>query len=403
MLLSAFDDKMPQRWESPSAVAHVLTEAGFQYRMIYPTQLADGVLDSGDFRMLYLPYCQAMSRGEIDAVRKFAANGGVVLADLRPAVADEHGKPYASGALDDLFGVTQQTSRAQAVTAEFAGVPKVRGDGSIKLNGGKARASLGSAPAAISNDRGILLNLAPGDLLVGNLVYDASFVTDTAANAVRELMHDLLAPHGITPALITEPQVPGCHVFRHELTGGGGPSVISLIWDAPAFLPGIRYSEDEKIEKALKWQKTVKLHLPEARHVYRILGGEYLGQTDTIEQSMQPGDVQLYAALPYKVSAVRIEVSDGVRQGGALRFRAQLNAEGDAIGLHIVRVELIGPDGQLAPHYSRNLSAPKGQAAGTIDLALNDQPGPWQLRVRDAATGVHAVKRFSVTPRADGV
>ena len=72
MLLNAFDQKMPQRWDSPSAVAHLLTEAGFQYRMIYPTQLADGVLTKGGFRMLYLPYCQAMSRAEFEAVREFA-------------------------------------------------------------------------------------------------------------------------------------------------------------------------------------------------------------------------------------------------------------------------------------------------------------------------------------------
>ena len=78
--------------------------------------------------------------------------------NLRPGVADEHGKPYEAEVLDDLFGVMQQTSKAQAVLAEVKSsgshLPLTRGDGSLKLRGGKAHASIGGTPAAIVNAYG---------------------------------------------------------------------------------------------------------------------------------------------------------------------------------------------------------------------------------------------------------
>lgn len=315
---------------------------------------------------------------------------------MRPGVADEHGKPYEAGVLDDLFGVMQQTSKAQAVLAEVKSsgshLPLTRGDGSLKLRGGKAHASIGGTPAAIVNaygsgGAGILLNFAPSDFLVGNLVYDVSFTDDKTTNAIRGIVRGLLAQYGITPEITMEPQIPGCHVFRHG--SNTGTQLVSLIWDAPAFLPGIRYSEDEKIEHAIQRQKTVKVCLPEVRHVYRVFGGGYIGHTDTIEQIMHPGDVQLFAVLPYQVDGIGVNVQPGRDS----HWTAQVKG---GQGLHMLRVELIGPDGWSIEHYAANATARAGKAEGTFALALNDPPGTWLIRVRDVATGVVHVEPFEV-------
>ena len=46
-----------------------------------------------------------------------------------------------------------------------------------------------------------------------------------------------------------------------------------------------------------------------------------------------------------------------------------------------------GPDGQLLPHYTRNVVAEKGRWAAEIALALNEPAGTYQLTVRDLLTG----------------
>ncbi|MFH0962680.1 MAG: beta-galactosidase [Planctomycetota bacterium] len=156
MLMTAFEDNLPHRWDSPAAASFLFTEALFQYRMIDPSELAGGVLRSGNFRALYLPYCQALSPAEVDEVLAFAKSGGLVLADLRPGVADAHGKPYASSPLDALFGVKQVCSAARPqkieikITSAFAGLPgelpPAASDASLALAGATAHASAGDAP-----------------------------------------------------------------------------------------------------------------------------------------------------------------------------------------------------------------------------------------------------------------
>ena len=406
MLLSAFDDRMPGRWECAAAVPYVLTEAGLQYRMIYPDQLAAGVLTKGDFSLLYLPYCQALSPAEITAILAFAKAGGVVLADLRPGVADEHGKAYEAGALDALFGVTQATARAQPIRAAIRSkdgridLPPARGDASLKLNGGAAAAHIDATPAIVTQrlgrGAGVLLNFAPGDFLVGNLSYDVSFIDDKAAKQIRSLIHRLLGEHGIEPPVTVEPSIPGCHVFRRRISDDG--NLLGVIWDAPSFLPGIRYHEDTKVAGAAKWKRSMSMKLPSSRHVYRVFAGRYVGFADTVPATLQPGDAELFATLPYRVEAMTLRAPTALRQGDELQVAAALTTDSGAPGLHVFRLELEAPSGQTTSHYSQNLVAPSGRVKTALTLALNETTGRWRLTVRDVATGVSAETSLDVSP-----
>jgi hypothetical protein len=403
MLLSAFDDTMPARWDSPSAVPYVLGEAGYQYRMVYAEDLAKGIMKRGGYRALYLPYAQAISQAQAAAILAFAKAGGLVIADIRPGVADEHGKPYEHGSLDVLFGIKQQTAHAQAATKPITvGIHKLtpaRVDASIQLaDGAKAHGTAEDTPVVITHSygqgAGVLLNFAPSDYMAGNLSYDVNFQTEQLAQSVGAIVREQLEARGIKQAIKLEPDFSNCHVYRFSTCKNG--EVLGLVWDAPAFLPGIRYNEDKIIAQAAKRTTTVAAHLQGKRHVYHIFTGEYMGYIDTIKQQMQPGQVHLFTALPYKVDAVRIDMSGKIKQGNQLRFSASLQTQDSPPGLHVLRVELIDPAGNLVEHYSRNLTMIKGQADGTISLAFNDLPGRWKLRARDVATGISKSQVFEV-------
>lgn len=64
----------------------------------------------------------------------------------------------------------------------------------------------------------------------------------------------------------------------------------------------------------------------------------------------------------------------------------------------VVHVEVIDPQGRIVPHYSQNLLFHGGSTQMLLPLAVNDETGAWQVRVRDALSGASAAAALSVTP-----
>ncbi|HYM04501.1 MAG TPA: alpha-amylase family protein [Stellaceae bacterium] len=72
-------------------------------RIVSPDQVTRGALQSDGVRVLVLPRVLALSPEEAAAIRRFAASGGTVIADVEPGMFDAHGRKRAVPALRDLF------------------------------------------------------------------------------------------------------------------------------------------------------------------------------------------------------------------------------------------------------------------------------------------------------------
>ncbi|NUQ00279.1 MAG: beta-galactosidase, partial [Armatimonadetes bacterium] len=70
-----------------------LFNAGLNFRYVTDEMLRRGELDAGQFKVLILPRAEALSDQEAAAIRAFAAQGGTVVADLRPGRFDGRCKP----------------------------------------------------------------------------------------------------------------------------------------------------------------------------------------------------------------------------------------------------------------------------------------------------------------------
>jgi hypothetical protein len=428
-MVSNFTAGFPPGWNIPGVPSIALPEAGFQYRMISPVELQDGILSKGGFRLLYLPYCQAMSKKEVEQVLEFARNGGAVVADLRPAVADEHGKSYSSGALDELFGVTQDTRQAMPAggtaildkpIGELSGkLADVRADASLKVNGARALGKLRAARSEREQDppvllvnkygkgTGILLNLDFSDYVIDK-GYADRFRSENDARSVHELLKGVFALGGVKVEVPMTPYIPGCHVFRYA---AGEAKVLAVLWDAPQFLPGARTldtfspstgkQDRELIARMAAESKTVTLHLPKSYHLYDISSGSYLGESQTTTQKINCANVTLLAAVPYKVESLGVKLEKtSVSQGSPIAFSATVEAKGPVTGMHLLRVQLVNPAGKVVEHYTQKVKAEKGQAQGTIPLALNEAVGQWKIVVKDVLTGVEGKTGFSVSAGA---
>ena len=77
----------------------LLRHLGFDFDFVSYEQLADGTFEKRGYKALILAEASAMSDGEVAAVKRFAANGGAVLAEGMPAMREGNCRPRATSPL----------------------------------------------------------------------------------------------------------------------------------------------------------------------------------------------------------------------------------------------------------------------------------------------------------------
>jgi len=370
-----------------------------QFKFISYADLAAGILKKEKFTTLILPFSQAMSKEEVTEVIGFVKTGGVVIADLRPGVCDEHGKAYGVSPLDEVFGVRQSPQEEQPVKGSVridadgfpTNMPETVADRTLTVVSGKACAEVKQTPALIVNqyDRGraILLNFGMGDYLVKTL--EKSSIMEETTPLLKPFGEALFKLAGHTPLISINPDVEDLLVYGFK---SGELSYYGLLEELPE--PLLNYQN--RTAKPLKaWNVTVKLDGP--GYVYDVRRGKYVGYVSEFETSVKPGIARLYSRLPYYVRTLDARTPWMVSQGDTLKYELILKAKGRArLGRHIFHIKLIGPDGVERSHYADNILADGGNISGEITLAWNESPGIWTLKVRDIATGLSDQSWFLV-------
>lgn len=383
---------------------NLLSDVVGPFRFVSCSELADGMLTRDGFRLLVLPWSQALSAAETAAIKGFVHAGGMVVADLRPGVTDEHGRPCATGPLDELFGVVQDTSAPRIRStplvfarqdAEPAPIPgKV--DLTLQLRGGTASATAADAVPIIvkhatGQGRTVLLNFGIDAYLDRDeLSRTAHAARSRHAPALERLFRDLL--HDIRAARLVRcrPELPG---LRHHTFTSGSIRYVGLLQNMPE--PWADYAG----RSAAPVQPTpLTVTFDEPAHVYDVRRAEYRGRTHSVPLQITPGLAQLFALLPYAVTAVEVSAPDKVTQGDTVPYRVRLRTTAAAEN-HVLRLSVFAPDGAELRHYARTVNAPEGRYAGSLLLALNEAPGTYGLRVRDTATGLDAERNFTVDRR----
>ena len=111
-LFSFLVDKPNVPWNFNAALC-ALHRLGYQGDVVSPAQVLSGALDR--YQVLVLPVAQCLSDEEAEKIRQFVRAGGLVIADVRPGVADAYGKFRGAGALEDVFGVRWRGAAAKPI------------------------------------------------------------------------------------------------------------------------------------------------------------------------------------------------------------------------------------------------------------------------------------------------
>ena len=115
--------------------------------------------------------------------------------------------------------------------------------------------------------------------------------------------------------------------------------------------------------------------------------------------ALGPGEGRVYMVTPRPLARVVTSVTR--RQASDRKATVQVSivdAAGKALPAMIpLRVDIVDPQGNLA-EFSGHYGVANGALSVRLDLAINDAPGMWKVRVRELASGKTAETSFEYKP-----
>jgi len=391
------DPDAAPRPSSESSVRGTLRRIQVPVRYVHSEQVEDGILAEDAIRLVYMSRGLALSDREIEALKGFAENGGILVADYDIGLRDEHGNVRQTAPLEKVFGIKTDTAVDLGDTAElrvekdfeqirFSGLKGVlarKGFGAkVTVTTGTALADIdGKVPALIVNRHGkglaLYLNFHPG-LVQG----------EKGADFLRGLCEALVDQAGVVrPFSVVDGD--GRRVRARLRVGtfhNGEQMYVGFLADPE----GYTLAEQDKMDVALKCTSE--------GYLYDVRRRKFLGKRKELALTVTPGVAELYSLLPYSVEGVEISLAgDAIAPGKVARAQAKVRISAEKPGDHVLVTRVSDPTGRHRKEHDQNIVAKGGVCSAEVPIALNDPSGEWKLEFRDVASGVVATATFRVS------
>lgn len=362
-------------YESAHKAAHSLVrEMRLQFRYVTDRTLRDGEWDASRTRVLILPRVEALSDKTAVAIRTFVENGGLVVADTRTGVFNEHLKLRKTGALDDLFGISR-TAPVEAVAVVDPAFGKLRIDPSVSLADGNALQVIDGVPIMVTKKTG------KGTTLYLNFDFSVSpnLANPEISEEHAERMAKLFADHGVEPVvrLLSDTddgqgRTRSCTITRWQ---NGEIQFVSLF-------------------RVAGKEGKASVRLPKRMAVYDLRARKYLGKKTTFDTTILPNRATFLALMPAKAHGGRLALSQSrVEQGGILTATLSVPK---AYGLHAFRIRVRGKDGEITAHR-RRLVIGRTAVSFPVPTAFNDPVGKVRVEATDLYSGKTLSETFRIT------
>lgn len=363
------------------AMLRLLDDAGVGHRFVDRTQIIDGILAREDIRLLVMPQGHAVSAVEARAIHRFVEEGGALLADVRPAVFDEHVRPVGEDSLDELFGVRRTGSVTDPLEEQM--VHLAGGDDAVPMPVDTTVTAV-DATAAWTSAEGVPLFIqrahGRGQACLVNMAIQ-HYLTLRAADRGQPFVDALqrwLVEAGITADVTVVPEGEHTAPVRLFAYRDGGARLVGLLRPHKRLL-------DEPELFVDRAPRRFVLRLPEIGHLYDVIDRRYIGHVDQHALEVPAATPMLFASLPYRVTDLPLQVTVTTR-----RIAIDMAVETSSVtpGRHVIHVVVTDPTGHVRREYGANVIADGGRARHGFNLALNAPSGRWHVMARDVATGV---------------
>ena len=355
-----------------TALLNLLDREGYGYRFLSSNQIENGELLSGSFKVIFLLLSQALSDKEKVELKEFVKQGGTVIADLNPGVADGNCKLHVI-CENLLFGVTIGDVKYQPVSNieikgddNFSKSINIKNsiiNSSVKITDAKAMAYINETPLIVHN------NIDIGSAYLLNLTLSSINEEPVAAEIVRYLLERA----GVNRRF-------ECETNDRTIAKSyknGEQDIITVCF--PQILSG-------------GWC----LRISEPKHVWDSRKGEYLGYGTQFDIPAYADRQPAYIFALQKDNQYKISFNLPARCSLGDNIKCSLKIFDDNVDCRIVRLEVFTPDGKLFEPFTRTIRVDANGVDFMLDFALNDQTGTWKLKASDVATGIEMEKLVEV-------
>lgn len=374
----------------------ILEGAGFQYRFVSYEQVEKGELLNKGYKALILPFSQAISLKEIEEIKKFVKDGGLLIADVLPGVMDDHCKTQKVSLLSDVFGAeimkadyTRTPGKIEMAGVSYEGTNlgdyitnEAVGTSTIKV-------TTGMSLAEFEKEGKIEKTVVINKYGKGKAVYLNFFLSNLydyyTWQRDSNLLSLLLKSAGINSKIKikradeTEP----LPYYEATFFKDGLIEYLGVLRDYKMRVG----KDDEEIE----------IILPEKSFIYDVRKKRFIGLSNNIKGNILPGDAGFYALLPYKIKGAQVKTDkDTYEQGDFIKYHLKIESSAGETGNHIVKLEVYNPDNKMCSYYSKNVSTNKGEYSGVIRLSLNELVGNWNIKARDVISGEEGITTFKI-------
>jgi len=358
-------------YESAHISAHTLCrELSCQFAYVTERMLRLGEFDPSAYDLLILPRAEALSGKEADVIRAFAAQGGTVMADVRPAIYDEHCKARKNGLLDDLFGIARKgQAEARKATLKPYGILKL--DPAVSVTSGKAKHTVDGVPMFVENRAG------KGRTLLLNFDFSTfpSLKGTDVPPELEEMAGDMLQSAGVTRPLRLRSQA-GTRERNVEIIRwqNGKQQIVALFRQG-----GLR--------------TTATVELGEEYHITDLRNRKALGRRKNFQTDIIPNRATFFALLDSPQPKLRCELSARTAtRGTTTELVLSSTSSGEAKAVRLEATVNASP----LPWLTQNIVLSDKPVRIPIPIAFNDPAGTYTLTVTDVVTQEHTATTFNV-------
>ncbi len=357
-------------------------------RMVSPRGIVSGELNH--YRVLILPFVEALADAEAAAIAQFVEAGGILIADYRTGIRDEAGNFREAGALDPVLGIKQRKPFDLQRRNQTVIVNRTMADGQASFRLPVAFVQNGvecvsAVPYGADDDGAPVFfynSYGQGQTLYFGCDFYQYFELrrTNAENRIRDFFRESLVRHLGFPAYRAVADgygksLPATNVFRFR---DGEVRYVGVLQDyfAGHMAPF-----------------TAVVPLFADGHIYEVTEARYCGAGERVTLSFEPGLPRLVAVYPYRIAPLEITGETRVQAGDRLTLRLQMpvtNAEA-----HTAQITVYDAGGREVKLYSGVVYLAGGEGTFAIPTAWDDAAGNWRVTVREAVSGLES--RFDFT------
>ena len=378
---------------SHEAWVRFIYQHGYDYKYITTGKLLGGALRNGGFKVLILPFHQAMNDAEVAEVKAFVENGGTVIADIRPAVMDGHCNLLQKGALDDVFGISRK-GLLPSVTTNLSNYNLTDAliDPSVSATTAKCESFKFSKDGKDMELNVMFRNdFGKGHAILLNFQFPKALIKDAQIGVLDDFTEKLFVETGVsTPAALRAANGAFLPFTETRIWDAGDAKIIGAWWQMQnAWFNPKSGTDPEPPKQAV-------INLKEKSNVYDLRNGKFLGSTNKIEFTIQQGRACFFLIQPYKTPKVDVAFAKEPKRGDVVDVSLSCKLPKGAKNMQAVKLEVVDPNGK-APEWASEIVVLKdGKAKFDFQVALDAIPGTWKLRATELFSGNVTEKKWKL-------